>query len=217
MTGAPVRPEALWTMMKCLKERIIRLRASSSITDITEQQRLDHLLKTKRWNPYCIRHSSITSDSDYLPDYALKKKARWSMNSKQPSRYIKTRMGDELKQKILVHSGIIGEDQIKRRRSILVCPRCDDVNATDNKVCSKCAYPLSPEAYEEIKSAENSRFKDLENGYQEGLRTLEGRIEEEKTRVKNLKEQMATMQEAQKEILDLLRDPIRLAEAVKAN
>ncbi|HVH96143.1 MAG TPA: hypothetical protein VM682_04300, partial [Bacillus sp. (in: firmicutes)] len=60
-------------MMKCLKERIIRLRASSSITDITEQQRLDHLLKTKRWNPYCIRHSSITSDSDYLPDYALKK------------------------------------------------------------------------------------------------------------------------------------------------
>ena len=35
--------------------------------------------------------------------------------------------------------------------------------------------------------------------------------------VKNLKEQMAAMQEAQKEILDLLRDPIRLAEAVKAN
>ena len=139
------------------------------------------------------------------------------MNSKQPSRYIKTRMGDELKQKILVHSGIIGEDEIKKRRSILVCPRCDDVNAIDNKVCSKCAYPLSPVAYEEIKSAEDAKFKGLENGYQEGLRTLEGRIEEEKTRVKNLKEQMTAMQETQKEILDLLRDPIRLAEAMKAN
>ena len=33
--------------------------------------------------------------------------------------------------------------------------------------------------------------------------------------VKNLKEQMAAMQEAQKEILDLLRDPIGLAEAVR--
>jgi hypothetical protein len=29
------------------------------------------------------RHSSITSDSDYLPEYALKKKVRWSMNSRQ--------------------------------------------------------------------------------------------------------------------------------------
>jgi integrase/recombinase XerD len=111
MTGAPIKPEALWTMMKQLKERISRLRASGCITDVNEQQKLDYLLVTKKWNPYCIRHSAITSDSDYLPDYALKKKARWSMNSKQPSRYIKTRMGDELKQKILVHFGIINEDK----------------------------------------------------------------------------------------------------------
>ena len=217
MTGAPVKPEALWTMMKCLKERIVRLRDSGCITDAKEQQKLDYLLMTKKWNPYCIRHSAITSDSDYLPDYALKKKARWSMNSKQPSRYIKTRMGDELKQKILVHSGIIIEDQIKKRRQILVCPRCDDVNAIDNKVCSKCSYPLSPESYDEIKSAEDAKFKVLQDEYQEGLRVLEGKIEEEKTRVKNLREQMTAMQEAYKEILDLLRDPIRLAEAVKAH
>lgn len=217
MTGAPIKPEALWTMMKCLKERIIRLRASGNITDIIEQQRLDHLIIAKKWNPYCIRHSAITSDSDYLPDYALKKKARWSMNSKQPSRYIKTRMGDELKQKILVHSGILGENEIKRRCSVRTCPRCDDVNATDNRVCSKCAYPLSPEAYEEIKTAEDEKLKVLEDKHREGLRMLEEKIDEEKTRVKNLKEQMAAMQEAQNEILDLLRDPIKLAEAVKAH
>jgi hypothetical protein len=35
--------------------------------------------------------------------------------------------------------------------------------------------------------------------------------------VMNLKEQIAAMQEAHKEILDLLRDPIKLAEAVKAH
>ena len=35
--------------------------------------------------------------------------------------------------------------------------------------------------------------------------------------VMNLKEQIAAMQEAHKEILDLIRDPIRLAEAVKAH
>ena len=42
-------------------------------------------------------------------------------------------------------------------------------------------------------------------------------IQTKDNEVKNLKEQMAAMQEAQKEILDLLRDPIRLTEAVKAN
>ncbi|MFZ0513657.1 MAG: hypothetical protein WAM14_18770 [Candidatus Nitrosopolaris sp.] len=32
-------------------------------------------------------------DFDYLPEYALKENVRWSMNSKQGSRYIKRRMG----------------------------------------------------------------------------------------------------------------------------
>jgi hypothetical protein len=217
MTGSPIKAEPLWTMMKCLKDRIIRLIDKGGITDTEELQRLNHFLMTKKWNLYCIRHSAITSDSDYLPDYGLKKKARWSMNSKQPSRYIKSRMGDELKRKILAHSGIINEDEIKKRSTILICPRCNDVNAIDNKICSKCAYPLSPEAYDEIKSLEDAKFKDLEDKHQKELCVLSGRIEEEKVTVNELEERMAAMQESHKEILDLLRDPIRFAEAVKAH
>ena len=95
--------------MKQLRTRIIRLIETGSITDNEEHQRLEYFLKTKKWNPYCIRHSAITSDSDYLPEYALKKKVRWSMNSKQGSRYIKRSMGNDLKQKILVQNGIISE------------------------------------------------------------------------------------------------------------
>jgi hypothetical protein len=62
--------------------------------DEDEREKLGYLIKTKKWNAYCIRHSAITADSDYLPEYALKKKVRWSMNSKQGSRYIKRRMGN---------------------------------------------------------------------------------------------------------------------------
>ncbi len=69
--------------MKHLKKRIERLLENGEITNKIEKERLEYLLKTKKWNPYCIRHSAITADSDYLPDYALKKKVRWSMNSKQ--------------------------------------------------------------------------------------------------------------------------------------
>src|SRR5215216_1980017 len=99
-TGAPVKSEAMWTMMQQLKRRIVRLLENGEIKDPKEQEILRYLLKTKKWNPYCIRHSAITYDSDSLPEFALRKKVRWSMNSKQPSRYIKRRMGNNLKMQI---------------------------------------------------------------------------------------------------------------------
>jgi hypothetical protein len=66
-----------------------------------EREILQYPLRTKKWNAYCIRHSAIAYDSDSLPEFALKKKVRWSMNSKQPARYIKRRMGNNLKMQIL--------------------------------------------------------------------------------------------------------------------
>jgi integrase/recombinase XerD len=108
--GAPIKPEALWTVMKQLRKRIVRLLKDNTIAYIEERQKLEDLIKTKKWNPYCIRHSAITADSDYLPEYALKKKVRWSMNSKQGSRYIKSRMGNELKNRILEYNGIVSEE-----------------------------------------------------------------------------------------------------------
>jgi hypothetical protein len=104
--------------MKQLRKRIITLLENDTIQDEQEKQKLQFLLKTKKWNPYCIRHSSITYDSDYLPEYALKKKVRWSINSKQGSRYIKRRMGNDLKQKILVQNGIISIEQVEKKQRV---------------------------------------------------------------------------------------------------
>lgn len=157
--GAPVKPEALWTVMKQLRKRISRLIESDSIKDIEEKGKLQDIIKRKKWNPYCIRHSAITSDSDYLPEYALKKKVRWSMNSKQGSRYIKSRMGNELRSRILEHNGIIIESKRNSNSNILACPRCELVNVPENRFCSKCSYPLKPEAYDEIKQSEIDRIK----------------------------------------------------------
>jgi integrase/recombinase XerD len=168
MTGAPVKPDAMWKVMKQLRDRIIRMLKDGSITDNEERQKIEILLKTKRWNPYCIHHSAITSDSDFLPDYALKKKVRWSMNSKQGSRYIKRRMGNDLKNQILVHNGIITEEAavMQRKPSVLTCPRCSLVNALDNKYCSKCTYPLVPSAFDEIKEAENMKINAIQEKHE---------------------------------------------------
>jgi integrase/recombinase XerD len=60
----PVTSDAMWTIMKQLKIRIIRMIESGQIKDSEERQKLEYLLRTKKWNPYCIRHSAITTDAD---------------------------------------------------------------------------------------------------------------------------------------------------------
>jgi integrase/recombinase XerD len=138
---------------------------------------LEYLLDVKKWNPYCIRHSAITAGSDYLPDYALKKKVRWSMNSKQGARYIKRRMGDELKQKILAQNGIWTSSEIRPKSTVSDCLRCSLVNCIDNKYCSSCSYPLTPSVFEEIKTAEEQKFQTLQDKYENEISSMRQEME----------------------------------------
>jgi len=137
-TGAPLRPNAIWQVLDRLRQRIKRLvlqkeSPSGSITaDEQQRQKLEYLLRVKKWNPYCFRHSAITDDSDHLPEYALTKKVRWVMGSKQASRYIKHTWGNELKNKILERHGIKIANKQTHRVS-RTCGRCNYVNKLENK------------------------------------------------------------------------------------
>ena len=187
LNGAPINPEAMWTMMKQLRLRIIRMLENGSVKNDEEREKLEYLLKTKKWNPYCIRHSSITSDSDYLPEYALKKKVRWSMNSRQGARYIKGRMGENLKNEILARNGIFSDNNpLKNKPTVITCYRCSYVNAIENKYCSKCIYPLVPSAFEEIKAEEDKKFHAIEEKYQNDLKSIQQSMEN-KLNEQNLK------------------------------
>ena len=192
INGSPITADNIDKVMKQLRERIIRLLKNGEINNKDEREKIEFLLKTKKWNPYCIRHSAITADSDYLPEYALKKKVRWSMNSRQGSRYIKRRMGDELKEQILKRNGIIQQTETKVKLTILNCPRCELVNAIESKYCSKCSYPLKPEAYDEIKREENRKIQELELRHKEEIQNIREEIEKkfavilEKIEIKNL-------------------------------
>lgn len=186
-TGSPISTDTIDFVMKQLRERIIRMLQTGNINNENEREKLEYLVKTKKWNAYCIRHSAITADSDYLPEYALKKKVRWSMNSKQGSRYIKRRMGNDLKQKILEYNGIISPKELEKRPAVMICPRCSLANASENKYCSKCSYPLVPCAYDEIKEAEEKRLKRME-------------------------EQIQELVESQKEILECMKYPEKLGQ-----
>jgi integrase/recombinase XerD len=96
------------------------------------------------------------------------------MNSKQGSRYIKRRMGDDLKNQILVRNGIISEESAAahRKASVLSCARCSLVNAMDNKFCSKCSYPLTPQAYDEIKAQEDVKLRIMEERHKQDMEAM---------------------------------------------
>jgi hypothetical protein len=64
------------------------------------------------------------------------------------------------------------------------------VNASEYKYCSSCSYPLTTQAYDEMKAAENKLRQDLDL----------------------VREQM----ESYKEIFDLLKNP-KLLEVLKRN
>lgn len=174
--GAPIKPDAIQTMMIQLKNRIVRLIETGEIQNKEEREKMKLIVTTKRFNPYCIRHSAISYDSDFLPEYALKKKVRWSMNSRQGTRYIKTRLSTELKNKILEYNGISTNEKSSIKQSVLTCPRCELVNAYENKYCSKCSYPLKPDAYDEIKQDEEKRFRILEEKHTNDLQKIEDKM-----------------------------------------
>ena len=163
VNGASVTSQLIGQVLNKLRDRIKRL-LQSGVIDAQRKQKLEYLLRTKKWNPYCFRHSAITDDSDHLPEFVLKKKVRWVMGSKQPSRYIKNRMGDELKNTILEHNGI----KIVNKQTRMVsrpCVSCGYVNKLESKFCENptngCHYPQTQLAFDEIKMAEQTKIQQL--------------------------------------------------------
>ncbi len=49
MTGAHVKPEAMWTMMNQLRNRILKMLEEGSIKDVKEKEKLAILTHHQRW------------------------------------------------------------------------------------------------------------------------------------------------------------------------
>lgn len=85
-------------------------------------------------------------------------------------------MGNELKNKILEYNGFLVDPLKKQKPTVSNCPRCELVNAVENKYCSKCSYPLTPEAFDLIKQDEEKRFTELEKKYTDKITNIEDKL-----------------------------------------
>jgi integrase/recombinase XerD len=158
ISNKPIKSETLWHVTNNLKKRIQGMIDDGSIRNAEERDKLIFLLKTKAWNPYCFRHSSSDSDSEYLEDKSLNKKCGWSQKSKQSSVYLKNKFGKNLKRQILEQNGIPYDDDLKIKPAVRVCwdDKCRHINALENKLCDMCGRPLTQQALDELKAKENA-------------------------------------------------------------
>ena len=52
------------------------------------------------------------------------------------------------------------------------CPRCEFVNSFEHKLGSSCSYPLTPSAFEEIKSEKDRKLKILEEKHSKEINSI---------------------------------------------
>ena len=117
-------------------------------------------------------------------------------NSKQPARYIKTRMGNDLKQKNLAQNGILTEVETQLKSTVADCPKCKLVNCIQNKFCSSCSYPLTPSAFEEIKVAEELKMQALQIKYETEMKSIREEMHHNFKQIVSITQQNAEQDQA---------------------
>jgi integrase len=190
--GKELTPSGIYAIYKDYKDEFF----SKLLTDPTipddDKEKIKVLL-TKPFNPYIRRHSALTEKSTKLKLHTLNQHAGWSTNSNMAQKYIHY-FGNESSESLLEAYGIVTKDNIPMNTlNPKLCPNCNEGNTQDAKFCVKCKMIMSLE------------------GYQEALESEKQKEDE----IKLMKDQMMAMQEAQGELLKLLRNPSKLMEALR--
>ncbi|MDQ6863796.1 MAG: zinc ribbon domain-containing protein [Thermoproteota archaeon] len=190
--GRPIRENSLLTIYDNYKKECFPKLLESPNVSPEDKQKIRELLK-KPWNLYIRRHSALTEKSTILKEHVLRQHAGWSPSSQMHLKYLHY-FGNESNDSLLEAYGVVTKD--KKLSDVLKpkqCPNCNESNKPDSKFCAKCRMVLTYDAYNE---------------------TVEEKTDKE-NEIQRLKEQMISMQDSQKEILGLLKDPSRLIEILR--
>jgi integrase len=114
-------------------------------------------LLNKPFNPYILRHSTLTQKATVLKEHVLRQHAGWTMNSKMPQIYVHW-FGNESSNTLLELYGITKDQKPSEKLKPKQCPNCSEPNKIDSMFCSKCRMVLSYNAYTE--TIQNQEEKD---------------------------------------------------------
>ena len=119
-------------------------------------------LLTKPFNPYVLRHSSLTEKSTLLTESVLRSHAGWSADSSMPKVYI--HLSDESSKILLEQKGVLTKKDketstINRSK---VCVNCQEPNRPDAQWCISCKMVLSYTSYKETIDKQKQKDNDIE-------------------------------------------------------
>jgi hypothetical protein len=147
-----------------------------------------YLLKTRPWNPYIRRHSSLTEKSGILKEHHLRQFAGWTPGSNMHLKYLHY-FGNESNDSILQAYGIIPKDleaaDVLRPKQ---CPNCNEPNKPDSKFCAKCRMVLTYDAYNETLEGQKQKEDQL-NAVQSQLDSMQSQIQSLMSAFSTMKEQ----------------------------
>jgi hypothetical protein len=189
--GRPLQPSSLRSVYEDYKQRFFPGLLNKPDVLPEDKPKIRELLR-KPWNPYVRRHTGLTEKSLKIPGL-LNQYAGWKSGSTMPQKYLHY-FGNESNKGLLQAYGIMSKDQIvDNTLKPKICPNCSEPNKPDSKFCAKCRMVLTYDAYNE--TAESQKEKESE--------------------VENLKNQMRFLEESQREILECLKHPEKLAQIAR--
>ncbi len=158
-------PDApLWVNLKGIPKKL-GTKALYRLCTRTLKKRLAHTIH-KPYNPYCLGdHSRLTNLVERgLSEFELKRFRGWTLNSTMPKRYVQM-SGRGLNDKLLELAGIKKPEQNEKQSPLKAkeCYRCKHKNPPDSKLCEKCSFVLSAEAFEEMQEKEKEREEQLQD------------------------------------------------------
>jgi len=116
----------------------------------------------KKSNPHFLRHSRATYMANHLTEFQMNQYFGWTQGSRMPSVYVHL-SGKETDKAIFEMNGIKIEKEIKESElKPKKCFRCDTINSSESKFCSKCAGILDMKTaieLEERRKEENESRK----------------------------------------------------------
>jgi integrase/recombinase XerD len=190
--GRALQTNSLRTIYEKYRQEFFPKLLESPNVPPEDKAKIKELLK-KPWNPYVFRHSALTQKSTMLKEHVLRQHAGWSGRSQMHLKYLHY-FGNESSESLLEAYGIIPKDQqavdVLRPKQ---CPNCSEPNKPDSRFCANCRMVLTYDAYNE--TVEDQKQKD--------------------DQIKKMQEQFDMMQSAQKEMLQMLKDPDKLLAVLK--
>lgn len=195
----PMKTGSINLQYKRYKTQHLPLLLNNKDVPEDDKRKIQQLLK-KPFNPYILRHSGLTEISKQVNENALRQQGGWSINSKNPQRYIHY-FGNEAVIARLQAKGLTKQGKVQKDPNIRLCPNCEEINPKDGIFClnQKCRMILSRGRYLETKHDQeslNERVNGLEKWIGSSMKLRKGLFDMMLEDLKDNRETIALLTEA---------------------